>query len=145
MSADMRRTDLGYALSGLVGLGITAVGTGFLVSPAKAAAAYGISVGQEVSGADPYLSVKGVRDVASGLMTGRSSPICGTPSTSGRSPTMSLRRVNGSVPLPVPLRLPFRKALAASCPSSQGRGGATPPRPLARSGRGYLTGSSPRR
>jgi len=45
----MRRTDIGYALSGLVGLGITAVGTRFLVSPAKAAAAYGISVGQEVS------------------------------------------------------------------------------------------------
>jgi hypothetical protein len=67
MSEDMRRTDLGYALSGLVGLGITAVGTRFLVSPAKAAAAYGISVGQD--GADPYLSVKGVRDVASGLMT----------------------------------------------------------------------------
>jgi len=67
MSEDMRRTDLGYALSGLVGLGITAVGTRFLVSPAKAAAAYGISVGRD--GADPYLSVKGVRDVASGLMT----------------------------------------------------------------------------
>ena len=67
MSEDMRRTDLGYALSGLVGLGITAVGTRFLVSPAKAAAAYGISVGHD--GADPYLSVKGVRDVASGLMT----------------------------------------------------------------------------
>jgi hypothetical protein len=65
----MHRTDIGYALSGLVGLGITAVGTRFLVSPAKAAAAYGISIGQEVSGADPYLSVKGVRDVASGLMT----------------------------------------------------------------------------
>jgi Domain of unknown function (DUF4267) len=69
MREDMRRTDIGYALSGLVGLGITAVGTRFLVSPAKAAAAYGISVGQEVSGADPYMSVKGVRDVASGLMT----------------------------------------------------------------------------
>jgi len=69
MREDMRRTDIGYALSGLLGLGITAVGTRFLVSPAKAAAAYGISAGQEVSGADPYLSVKGVRDVASGLMT----------------------------------------------------------------------------
>ena len=65
----MRRTDIGYALSGLIGLGITAVGTRFLVSPAKAAAGYGISVGQQVSSADPYLSVKGVRDVASGLMT----------------------------------------------------------------------------
>ena len=65
----MRRTDIGYALSGLVGLGITAVGTRFLVSPAKAAAAYGIPIGQEVSGADPYLSVKGIRDLASGLMT----------------------------------------------------------------------------
>lgn len=65
----MRRTDIGYALLGLIGLGITAVGTGFLVSPAKAAAAYGISVGQDNNGADPYLSTKGVRDVASGLMT----------------------------------------------------------------------------
>ena len=65
----MRRTDIGYALSGLLGLGITAIATRFLVSPAKAASAYGISVGQEVSGTDPYLSVKGVRDVASGLMT----------------------------------------------------------------------------
>jgi hypothetical protein len=41
----------------------------FLVLPAKAAAAYGISVGQDVSDTDPYLSTKGVRDVASGLMT----------------------------------------------------------------------------
>jgi Domain of unknown function (DUF4267) len=65
----MRRTDIGYALSGLVGLGITAVGSRFLVSPPKAAAAYGISVGREVSSTDPYLSVKGVRDIASGLMT----------------------------------------------------------------------------
>jgi Domain of unknown function (DUF4267) len=69
MREDMRRTDIGYALSGMLGLGITAVGTRFLVSPAKAAAGYGISVGQEVSAADPYLSAKGVRDVASGLMT----------------------------------------------------------------------------
>jgi Domain of unknown function (DUF4267) len=69
MREDMHRTDLGYALSGVLGLGIAAVGTRFLASPAKAAAAYGISVGPEVSGADPYLSVKGVRHVASGLMT----------------------------------------------------------------------------
>jgi hypothetical protein len=69
MCKDMRRTDIGYALSGLIGLGITAVGARFLVSPAKAASAYGIPVGQEVSGADPYLSTKGVRDLASGLMT----------------------------------------------------------------------------
>jgi Domain of unknown function (DUF4267) len=69
MRADMRRTDIGYTLSGLIGLGITAVGTQFLVSPARAASEYGIRVGQEVSSTDPYLSVKGVRDVASGLMT----------------------------------------------------------------------------
>ena len=65
----MRRTEIGSALSGLVGVGITAVGTRFMVSPARAAAGYGISVGRDVSSADPYLSVKGVRDVASGLMT----------------------------------------------------------------------------
>jgi hypothetical protein len=69
MCQDMRRTDIGYVLSGLIGLGITAVGTRFLLSPTKAAAAYGISVGRDVSGADPYLSTKGVRDVASGLIT----------------------------------------------------------------------------
>jgi hypothetical protein len=69
MRADMRRTDIGYVLSGLIGLGITVVGTGFLAWPTKAAAAYGISVGQDVGEADPYLSTKGVRDVASGLMT----------------------------------------------------------------------------
>ena len=65
----MRRTDIGYALSALVGIGITTIGARFLVSPPKAAAAYGVSVGKEVSAADPYLSVKGVRDVAAGLMT----------------------------------------------------------------------------
>jgi hypothetical protein len=68
MGEDMRRTDIGYALSGLIGLGITAIGTQFLVSPAKAAAEHGISVGHEVSSADPYLSVRSLRDVASGLM-----------------------------------------------------------------------------
>lgn len=69
MRADMRRTDIGYALSGLIGIGITAVGTQFLLAPARAASEYGIRVGQEVSSADPYLSVKGVRDIASGLIT----------------------------------------------------------------------------
>ncbi len=69
MCEDMRRTDIGYVLSGLVGLEITAVGMRFLVSQAKAAATYGIPVGREVSGTDHYLPVKGVRDVASGLMT----------------------------------------------------------------------------
>jgi hypothetical protein len=53
MCEDMRRTDIGYVLSGLIGLGITAIGTRFLVSPAKAAAGYGISPGREVSGDDP--------------------------------------------------------------------------------------------
>ena len=68
MREDMRRTEIGYALSGPIGLGIIGVGTQFLVSPAKAAAEYGISVGRKVSSADPYLSVKGVRDIASGLV-----------------------------------------------------------------------------
>jgi Domain of unknown function (DUF4267) len=61
----MLKRNIGYGLSGLVGLGISFIGARFLLAPAKAAAAYGVSVGAT----DPYLSVKGVRDIASGLIT----------------------------------------------------------------------------
>jgi len=57
-------THIGYVLTGLVGLGILIIGARFLLAPRAAAAAFGIA---EAS-ADAYLSVKGVRDIASGLI-----------------------------------------------------------------------------
>jgi len=57
-------TDIGYALAGLTGLGIIFIGARFLFAPAAAAAGFGIIVRPD----DAYLSVKGVRDIASGLI-----------------------------------------------------------------------------
>jgi hypothetical protein len=71
-----RRTDgttlstrVGYGLSGLVGAAIVAVGARFLARPQTAAAGYGLASARGVSGDDPYLSAKGVRDLASGVVT----------------------------------------------------------------------------
>ena len=64
----MLLADIGYGLSGLLGLGIIFIGTRFLVAPRAASASFGIAVGPDGSSADPYLSVKGVRDIASGLV-----------------------------------------------------------------------------
>ena len=60
----MVRTKIGYGLSGLLGAGIIVIGARFLVSPRAAAAAYGITAEQS----DPYHAVKGVRDIASGVV-----------------------------------------------------------------------------
>jgi hypothetical protein len=60
--------DIGYGLSGLLGLGIIFIGTRFLLAPRAASASFGIAAGPDGGSADPYLSVKGVRDIASGLV-----------------------------------------------------------------------------
>ncbi len=65
----MLLTNIGYGLSALLGLGIILVGARFLLAPRTAAAGFGIAAGQGGMRADPYLSVKGVRDIASGLVT----------------------------------------------------------------------------
>jgi hypothetical protein len=57
-------TKIGYGLSGLLGAGIIVIGARFLVAPGTAAAGYGITTEQ----GDPYLAVKGVRDIASGVV-----------------------------------------------------------------------------
>ena len=57
-------TSIGYGLSALLGLGIILIGARFLLAPGTAAAGFGIATGRT----DPYLSVKGVRDIASGLI-----------------------------------------------------------------------------
>ena len=64
----MLATYVGYALAGLTGLGIIFIGARFLVAPTVAAAGFGIATGRDGASADAYLSVKGVRDIASGLI-----------------------------------------------------------------------------
>jgi hypothetical protein len=64
----MTTTTIAYTLAGLIGAGIIFIGARFLVAPRVAAAGYGVQpdLGQRSAGA--YLSVKGVRDIASGLI-----------------------------------------------------------------------------
>ena len=59
---------VGEGLSGLLGLGIIAIGVRFLLAPRAAAAAYGVAIREEIGAAGAYLSAKGVRDIASGLV-----------------------------------------------------------------------------
>jgi hypothetical protein len=61
-------TKIGYGLSGLLGGGIIVIGARFLVAPQAAAAAYGITTEQGDPASNPYLAVKGVRDIASGVV-----------------------------------------------------------------------------
>ena len=61
-------TDIGYALAGLTAAGIIFIGARFLRAPGTAAAGFGIAACHDGGKADPYLSVKGVRDIASGLI-----------------------------------------------------------------------------
>jgi hypothetical protein len=60
--------DVANGLSWLLGLGIIAIGVRFLLAPRAAAAAYGVSIEENVGGAGAYLSAKGVRDIVSGLV-----------------------------------------------------------------------------
>ena len=60
-------TKIGYGLSGLLGAGIIAIGARFLVAPQAAAAGYGLAGEPDGATSDPYLAVKGVRDIASGV------------------------------------------------------------------------------
>lgn len=63
----MTATAVGYTLAGLIAVGIVFIGARFLIAPRVAAAGYGVQpdLGQRATGA--YLSVKGIRDIASGL------------------------------------------------------------------------------
>ncbi len=64
----MTATTIGYVLAGLIAAGIIFIGARFIVAPRVAAAGYGVvgDLGQQSTRA--YLSVKGVRDIASGLI-----------------------------------------------------------------------------
>lgn len=61
-------TKVGSGLARLLGVGIIVIGARFLVVPQAAAAAYGITSEQGDTASDPYLAVKGVRDIASGVV-----------------------------------------------------------------------------
>jgi hypothetical protein len=63
---------LAFIVSGLIGVGIIVIGARFLVSPKAAAAGYGVQAdpndAQDPSRTSyPWLYVKGVRDIASGV------------------------------------------------------------------------------
>jgi hypothetical protein len=60
--------DVAEGLSGLLGLGIIAIGVRFLLAPRAAAAGYGVAIKEEIERSGAYLSAKGVRDVVSGLV-----------------------------------------------------------------------------
>lgn len=63
----MTITGLAYGLSALVGAGIIVIGARFLLAPRAAAADYGLPAAPEPGPADPYLAVKGIRDITCGL------------------------------------------------------------------------------
>ena len=72
---------IGYCLSAAIALGIVFIGARFLFAPYTAAAGYGVAVRPDGIW-QAYLSVKGIRDIASGLfiailMFNRSAPLLG--------------------------------------------------------------------
>jgi hypothetical protein len=60
-------TIIGYTLAGLIAATIIFIGARFLVAPRVAAAGYGVLPNLDQQAAGAYLSVKGIRDIASGL------------------------------------------------------------------------------
>ncbi|SPM28412.1 DUF4267 domain-containing protein [Mycobacterium terramassiliense] len=60
-------TTVGYVLAGILAAAIIFIGARFLVAPRVAAAGYGVLPDLDQPGAGAYLSVKGIRDIATGL------------------------------------------------------------------------------
>jgi hypothetical protein len=60
-------TTIAYTLTGLIGAGIIFIGARFILAPRTAAAGYGVQPDLDQPSAGAYLSVKGIRDIASGL------------------------------------------------------------------------------
>ncbi|OBH51740.1 DUF4267 domain-containing protein [Mycobacterium sp. E2479] len=60
-------TTVGYVLAGLLAAAIIFIGARFLVAPRVAAAGYGVPADLNEPGSGAYLSVKGVRDIATGF------------------------------------------------------------------------------
>lgn len=60
-------TTIGYVFAGLLAAGIIFIGARFLVAPRVGAAGYGVPADLDQPSSGAYLSVKGVRDIATGL------------------------------------------------------------------------------
>src|SRR5215470_1229077 len=65
---DMTTTAIGYTLAGLIAAAIIFIGARFIIAPRAAAAAYGVQPDLSQRSAGAYLSVKGIRDIVSGLI-----------------------------------------------------------------------------
>ena len=59
---------IGYVLAGILAAAIIFIGARFLVAPRVAAAGYGVVPDVDQDSVRAYLSVKGVRDIATGLI-----------------------------------------------------------------------------
>lgn len=60
-------TTIGYVLAGVLAAAIIFIGARFLLAPRTAAAGYGVLPDLDQPGARAYLSVKGIRDITTGL------------------------------------------------------------------------------
>jgi uncharacterized protein DUF4267 len=60
-------TTIAYVLAGLIAVAIIVVGARFLIAPRAGAAGYGIQPDLDQPGVGAYMSIKGIRDIASGL------------------------------------------------------------------------------
>jgi hypothetical protein len=60
-------TAIGYSLAGLIAAAIVFIGARFVVAPRVAAAGYGVPAEPDRPSAAAYRTVKGIRDIASGL------------------------------------------------------------------------------
>ena len=64
----MTTTTIAYTLAGLIAAGIIFIGARFILAPRVAAAGYGVQPDLSERSVGAYLAVKGVRDIASGLI-----------------------------------------------------------------------------
>ena len=64
----MTTMTIGYTLAGLIAAGIIFIGARFILAPRVTAAGYGVEPDLSQRSVGAYLSVKGVRDIASGLI-----------------------------------------------------------------------------
>jgi Domain of unknown function (DUF4267) len=60
-------TTVAYTLAGLIATAIIVIGVRFLIAPRAAAAGYGIQPDLAQPSVGAYMSIKGIRDIASGM------------------------------------------------------------------------------
>ncbi len=60
-------TTIAYVLAGLIAAAIIVIGARFLIAPHAATAGYGVQPDLDQPSVGPYMSIKGIRDIASGL------------------------------------------------------------------------------